>query len=245
MKRLLLLFCVIFASVTIGPAWSADGKKPKKSSPTVLVKKTKKAAPKMVKTPPVKPPASSVAVLPDAKGTVALTKTDSLPPIPWQVIDMEQPSVTTVVISPATPMATSLPTNPYLMDVPDTPKIASVTYGNPYLQSAIHMDQAPLPSTWLPDTSPFSNLKSAALLILPDGIGRMHLPLYVKYIKQPETEYSAGQKPILLFEVSCPTKALFGFDTPVVYVLQLGVDQIIELTNSAGILPIELQKVCN
>jgi hypothetical protein len=150
-----------------------------------------------------------------------------------------------VVINPTPPMATPPPTNPYLMDAPGAPRVASVTHGNPYLRPATHTDQTPLPSTWLPYISPFKNLESIALLILPDGIGQMHPPLYVKYIKQPETEYSAGQKPILLFEVSCPTKALFGFDTPVVYVLQLGVDQIIELANSAGILPIELQKVCN
>jgi hypothetical protein len=82
MKRLLFLFCVIFASITIGSAWSADGKKPKKPYPTVLVKKSKKVAPKVVKTSPVKPSIPSVAVLPDTRKAVAQMKTDSLPPTP-------------------------------------------------------------------------------------------------------------------------------------------------------------------
>lgn len=225
MKRLLLLFCVIFASVTIGPAWSADGKKPKKLSPTILVKKATKAAPKTVRAPPVKPAASSVAVLSDAREAIAPTKTEALPPTPWQTIAAEQSPVTVVIISPTTPTTTPPPTNPYLQQAS-------------YRSSA---DQS-LP---MPGASPFESLKSAARLILPDGIGQMHPPLYIKYIKQPKTAYSQNEKPILLFEVSCPTKALFGFDTPIVYAIQLGVDQVIALANTTDILPVELQKVCN
>ncbi len=225
MKRLLLLFCIIFASIAIGSAWSEDGKKPKKPYPTVLVKKAKKAVPKIAKAPPVAPATFSAAALPDAGEMTAPTKAEVLPPTPWQAIAAEQPPVTVVIISPTTPMATPPPTNPYLQQTS-------------YRSSA---DQS-LP---MPGASPFESLKSAARLILPDGIGQMHPPLYIKYIEQPRTAYSQNEKPILLFEVSCPTKALFGFDTPIVYAIQLGVDQVIALANTADILPVELQKVCN
>lgn len=224
MKRRSLLFCIIFASVAINPVWSADDKKPpKKLYPTVLVK-AKKAAPKIAKAAP-KPTAPSIAVLPDAGETIATTKTAALPLTPWQAIAAEQPSVTVVVISPTTPTATPPPTNPYLQQA---------SYRNGPIQ--------PLPTLGM---NPFESLKSVALFILPDGIGQMHPPLYIKYIEQPKTGYSADQKPILLFQVSCPTKALFGFDTPIIALLQLGVDQVINMANATDILPIELQKVCS
>ena len=224
MKRLLLLFCIIFAVGNMSPAWSTGDKKPKKPYPTVLVKKVKKAAPKIVKAAP-EPATPSIAVLPSAGEMATATKTSALPLTPWQAIAAEQPSVTVVVISPTTPTATPPPTNPYLQQA-----------------SYRETPTQPLPTLGI---SPLESLKSVALFILPDGIGQMHPPLYVKYIEQPKTGYSADQKPILLFQVSCPTKALFGFDTPIIAVLQLGVDGIIDMANAADILPVELQKVCN
>ena len=87
MKRLSSLFCIIFALACISHAWSADDKKPKKLHPTVLVKK---AAPKTVRMPPAKPVTSPVTALSDAREPVVTTKTDPLPPTPWQAIAAEQ-----------------------------------------------------------------------------------------------------------------------------------------------------------
>lgn len=223
MKRLLLLFCIIFAVGNMSPAWSTGDKKPKKPYPTVLVKKAKKVAPKMVKAAP-EPATPSISALPDMKEAADSTKTEVSPSTPWQGIVAEQSPVTMVVISPTAPTATPPPANPYLE------------------QASYQVRRPILPAL---GANPFENLKSAVFLILPDGIGQMHPPLYVKYIEQPKTGYSADQKPILLFQVSCPTKALFGFDTPIIAVLQLGVDGIIDMANAVNILPVELQKVCN
>jgi len=86
-------------------------------------------------------------------------------------------------------------------------------------------------------TNPLGNLKSALFSVLPDGLGQMHPPIFWELIR------GAG-KPLLLVQVSCPTKALFGVDTPVVAVLQLGVDQLIAMANDSNLLPAEIQKVC-
>lgn len=231
MKRLLsLLFCIAFASVGINPAWSAEGRKPKKPRPTVVVKR-KAPAPKTAAIPQTAPATLPVATaLPDAGETAA--------PTPRRMIATEPPAVAVIVISPAVPAATSPPANPYLENVAIAMKTSyGILAQNPYLQPVRYPD--PTPPT-------FSNLKLMTLDLLPGGLGHMHPPLYVKYIEQPKSDYPMNQeKPILLFEISCPTKALFGFDTPIVYALQLGLDQVIALANTSGILPIELQKVCN
>jgi hypothetical protein len=218
MKHLLsILFCFVFSIVGINPASSTENKKPKKPRQTVLVKAQKMPA---VRPASLAAPAIASSVLSDT-GKSAST---ALPPTPWSVTKTEAPPIlTAAIVSPTIPAATPPPTNPYLPSA-DYPK------PNP-----------PIPKS---DTNPFEGLKSIMLFILPDGIGQTHPPLYVKYIGS-QTDSQSGQKPILLFQVSCPTKALFGFDTPPIHMAQLAVDEIIGMINATDILPIELQKVCS
>lgn len=112
--------------------------------------------------------------------------------------------------------------------------------GNPYLQHVLVQPVIlPPPMVVVPISkpNPFENLKPTLFSNLTDGLGQMHPPIYWDLIKGPG-------KPLLLVQVSCPTKALLGFDTPVIAALQLGVDQLLELANKTDLLPAEIQRVC-
>ena len=147
--------------------------------------------------------------------------------------------------------------NPYL---PGT--VAVVTFVNPYLQPVIITSTPPPgffpvlvtpPTDWRPGATtpltalqqpvailanPLADLKTKVLGFLPDDIGHMRSPIFVELVDQ-----GSGERKLLLVQVLCPTKALLGFDTPPVMLLQLGVDQIIALAN-ATVSPVEIQKVC-
>jgi hypothetical protein len=112
--------------------------------------------------------------------------------------------------------------------------------GNPNLQPFLvppGIKTPPIVVVPVSEANPLEALKLALFSFLPDGAGRMHPPIYWELIRGPG-------KPLLLVQVSCPSKALIGIDTPVVAVLQLGVDQLIGLANESNLLPAEIQKVC-
>ncbi len=144
--------------------------------------------------------------------------------------------------------------NPYL---PAT--IAVVTVINPYLRPTIARISPPElfpvlipPETgWISGvttiapvpiiafTDSFTVLKTKIFRFLPDGIGQMHKPFFLKFI-----DPGSGQRKVLVVQVSCPTKALFGFDTPFVAVIQICADQILEMLNAAEVFPADIKRVC-
>lgn len=239
MKRSVLLLGVVLALIApINPVWSGEkisekSSVAKKSPPAKKPGATKK--PEAARASPETPPTQ--AVVPIAAPVVA-----EQPPMRASGIEAGAPSATTAQVLPdkaAEPVVTGAiiiaPAKPAVVITP----LPAAT-GNPYLQSVlVHPVLSPQPIVVVPvsGANPLGDLKSALFSYLPDGLGRMHAPIYWDLIRGPG-------KPLLLVQVSCPTKALFGFDTPVVAVLQLGVDQLIGIANGSNLLPAEIQKVC-
>ena len=253
MKRSVLLFGIMLTlTAPINPVWSGEkvSEKPpvaKKHTPAKKHRAGKK--PEATRASPETSVAQAVVQtgLPQNPPTEAVAPI-AAPAVAEQVpmratsIETEAPSATTPRVIPnmaAVPVVTGAiiiaPPKPAVVITPLPPPT-----GNPYLQPILVrpvLNPPPIVVVPVSDTNPFGNLKSALFSFLPDGIGQMHPPIFWELIR-------GSGKPLLLVQVSCPTKALFGFDTPVVAALQLGVDQIIEIANGTNLLPAEIQKVC-
>jgi len=242
MKRLLSLFCALIAlTLTSSPSISEEkGSKPKPPPrQAVLVKndaplkyRATKASPRVAKPAPAKN--SSV---PKAAEESAV-KTAPIPATETMTATILPPAITPSEAAPsARSEAVAVPLTPVIVIAPILPPS-----GNPYLQNVVARPvfaQQPPPNFFPAFGSPYESLKATLAAFLPEGIGQMHPPIYLKFIDQ------GPNRSMLLFQISCPTKALIGIDTPIIAVLQLGVDQVIALVNSTNLLPIEFQKVCS
>lgn len=234
MKRSLLLFGMMFAAST-SLAWGSESVSVKPS----VVKKYPPAknlkAEKQPETPttPAQTVPGQVAVATEAIASAPVAAPAAAPAAPAQgpltaTADKKAPAVVKSAMLIAPP-------KPPVLFAPVPPQV-----GNPYLQPVLvqpGVNAPPMVVVPVSEANPLEDLKSAIFSFLPDGAGRMHAPIFWELVKGPG-------KPMLLVQVSCPTKALIGVDTPVVAVLQLGVDQLIGMANDSNLLPAEIQKVC-
>lgn len=234
MKRSLLLLGIMLAAST-SLAWSSE----KVSVKPSVVKKYPPAKNLKAVNQPQTPTAlaetaprqAAVATEPIASAPVAAPP--AAPTVPAQG---PLPPTTDTKAAPVVKSAMLIaPPKPSVLFAPVPPQA-----GNPYLQPVLvrpGVNTPPMVVVPVSEANPLEDLKSAIFSFLPDGAGRMHAPIFWELVKGPG-------KPMLLVQVSCPTKALIGVDTPVVAVLQLGVDQLIEMANDSNLLPAEIQKVC-
>ena len=232
MKRSLFLLGIMLAAST-SLAWSSE----KVSAKPSVVKKYPPAKNLKAVEQPQAPTASAqtaprqitVTAEPIASAPVAAPPVPARPqePAPATVVKKAPPVVkSAILIAPPKPPVVFAPVPPQA--------------GNPYLQPVLvqpGVNAPPMVVVPVSETNPLADLKAALFSILPDGAGRMYAPIYWELIRGPG-------KPLLLVQVSCPSKALIGVDTPVVAVLQLGVDQLIAMANDSDLLPAEIQKVC-
>jgi hypothetical protein len=73
---------------------------------------------------------------------------------------------------------------------------------------------------------------------LPGDDGASHLPISFK------TVYPTGEKPLLVLTLKCPTEAAFGVAPPPVKLVHVILTTAFDGINYTGLLPVNLQQVC-
>lgn len=89
-----------------------------------------------------------------------------------------------------------------------------------------------------PDLPTFDNTSTKLRALLGVDNGESHWPISFK------TVYPTGEKPLFVITLKCPTEAAFGVAPPPVKLVHIVLTTLMEGINSTGLLPVNLQQVC-
>jgi hypothetical protein len=181
-------------------------------------------------TPPVNPYLQASATLPAPAASAATpTIAVTVRPLPTPPVN---PYLQAMMIRPVianTPPADFFPpfvVMPSVNSIPGMPKITAV--GNAF--------GAPT----------FNNLASFTTSLMPSGLpsffsgdpGASHMPISFSMV------YPTGDKPLAVLTLKCPTEAVFGVAPPPVKLVHFLLTSAMDGINYSGLLPFNLQQVC-
>ncbi|MDD5365737.1 MAG: hypothetical protein PHR30_10380 [Gallionellaceae bacterium] len=163
------------------------------------------------------------------------------------------PSMALVAVAaPTAPMALMArpmlppPVNPYLQPLLFPPVVLNqppaVVF--PAISRTQYGEAVPTTLTFLPNgiaglPAQFNSLIPTQLSsLLPGGNGESHWPISFK------TVYPTGEKPLWVLTLKCPTEAAFGIAPPPVKVVHIALTAVMDGINYTGVLPVNLQQVC-
>lgn len=264
MKYLLALISIFFLPMLGSPsAWSA----PKSESGSTTLVAAKDAARQPVRRarhaarkPSTRTLEKKTAVIQDTPGQIAKASPPAL---------MISPPLSTQ--SPPVPIVTKITiVTPPPLPVESAPLTATA---NPYLQSVVPTQVAPALPTPIaqPQKDPWTTVPPAPtgigptlngigilvtslmptlptlppqltgffpVSLLPGDPGASHLPISIK------TVYPTGDKPLVVLTLKCPTEAAFGVAPPPVKLVHIILTAGMDGINATGLLPVNLQQVC-
>lgn len=238
-------------------AWSA----PKSESvPTALVaakdaaRQPMKKARHAVRKPSVRTPEKKTAVIRDTPGQIAKASPPALmisPPLstqppPEKIPPLPTSAIVTVVVTPPT-----VTENPYLRSVVPTQVAPTLPAPIAQPQKDPWTTIPPAPTgigptlngigilvTSLMPTLPPQLTGFLPVSLLPGDPGASHLPISIK------TVYPTGDKPLIVLTLKCPTEAAFGVAPPPVKLVHIILTAGMDSINATGLLPVNLQQVC-
>jgi hypothetical protein len=172
-------------------------------------------------------------------------------PYPAGVPVAAPPAPVAVLVPPHQP----LPVNPYLQPGPFPPVAAGQPQGILFPAIAKTPLGQSIPATLsflpnglgnLPAVPSFADISAQlknlvpveVLALLPVDDGATHWPISFK------TVYPTGDKPLWVLTLKCPTEAAFGVAPPPVKLVHVILTGAMDTINATGLLPVNLQQVC-
>lgn len=246
--KALLLSPIIMIALAINPVWGAGEATTDKPSVAKKHKATKKhratRKTRSAKVPPVVPSQGAVPPATTAASVVP-------PPAANPYLPAARSGMAAVIV----PSFAQPPINPYLQPILLPPVVSqrppAVVY--PAIARTLSGEPVPTTLTYLPYgvgkppemptiAGASTQLKSLVPKQLSDLLagddGETHWPISYK------TVYPTGEKPLWVLTLKCPTEAAFGIAPPPVKVVHILLTNAMDGINYTGLLPVNLQQVC-
>lgn len=248
----LLFSSLIALALAITPAWGAGeiaqekpvtAKKHKASQKHKATSKNKTSRTQQVVQ--ISKPATAE---PTVAVTPALVQPSINPYLPVAIplmagVVVTPPMAPVAVMAPPRPSA---PVNPYLQPILFPPFVTTqppaVVF--PAISRTQYGEAVPTTLTYLPNglagiSTQFKSIVPTQLSSLLSGSdGESHWPISFK------TVYPTGEKPLWVLTLKCPTEAAFGIAPPPVKVVHIALTAVMDGINYTGVLPVNLQQVC-